>query len=86
MAELRVVRAQPVLDELPEVLTVEEAAEILRIGRGTAYELARQWRETNGRHGLPVVVLGRSLRVPRSALAQMLDLSPDGDGVRASGQ
>lgn len=82
MAELRVVKAQPVLDELPEVLTVEEAADILRIGRGTAYELARQWHETDGRHGLPVVVLGRSLRVPRRALRQMLDL--DGDGARAS--
>jgi excisionase family DNA binding protein len=86
MAELRVVKAQPVLDELPEVLTVEEAAEILRIGRGTAYDLARQWRETDGHHGLPVVVLGRSLRVPRSALRQLLNISPDGDGVRASGQ
>lgn len=43
------------LDELPEVLTVEEAAAVLRIGRGAAYELARRWRESNGREGLPVV-------------------------------
>ena len=46
------------LDELPEVLTVEEAAAVLRIGRGAAYELARQWRESGGRSGLPVVTLG----------------------------
>lgn len=52
------------------MLTVEEAARVLRIGRGAAYELARQWRETGGRHGLPVVTL--SLRVPREALERML--------------
>lgn len=86
MAELRIVKVQPALDDLPEVLTVEEAAAILRIGRGAAYELARRWRETDGRHGLPVVVLGRSLRVPRAALRQLLDVSADGDGARASSQ
>ena len=74
MGELRVVRGvTQSLDELPEVLTVEEAAAILRIGRGAAYELARQWRETNGREGLPVVTLGRTLRVPRAALRRLLD-------------
>lgn len=74
MGELRVVRGvTQSLDELPEVLTVEEAAAVLRIGRGAAYELARQWRETNGREGLPVVTLGRTLRVPRAALRRLLD-------------
>ena len=63
------------LDELPEVLTVEEAAAVLRIGRGAAYELARQWRKTNGREGLPVVTLGRTLRVPRAALQRLLEES-----------
>lgn len=78
MAELRVV--PPVgepswsWDDLPEVLTVEEAAKVLRIGRGAAYELARQWRESNGRTGLPVVPLGRRLRVPKAALRRLLDL------------
>lgn len=71
--ELRVVRPPGSLDDLPEVLTVEEAAAVLRIGRGAAYELARQWRESGGRTGLPVVTLGRSLRVPRSALRRLLD-------------
>jgi excisionase family DNA binding protein len=71
--DLRVVRQPLALDDLPEVLTVEEAASVLRIGRGAAYELARQWRESGGRHGLPVVTLGRSLRVPRSALRQLLE-------------
>lgn len=78
---LRVVRTSA-LDELPEVLTVEEAAVFLRIGRGAAYELARQWRVSNGREGLPVVSLGRSLRVPKSSLVRLLDP----DTPSASGQ
>jgi excisionase family DNA binding protein len=81
--ELRTVERRAALDELPEVLTVEEAAKVLRISRGAAYELARRWRESDGRHGLPVVTLGRSLRVPRDALRQLLDLGVD---ARASGQ
>jgi excisionase family DNA binding protein len=81
--DLRVVRQPPSLDELPDVLTVEEAAGVLRIGRGAAYELARQWRESGGRHGLPVVTLGRSLRVPRDALRRLLELGVD---ARATGK
>ena len=73
-------RAANSLDELPEVLTVEEAAAVLRIGRGAAYELARQWRVTNGREGLPVVTLGRSLRVPRAALRRLLEELPAASG------
>lgn len=61
------------------VLTVEEAAEVLRIGRGTAYALARRFRETGGREGLPVIVLGRSLRVPRAGLERLVN----GDAVLA---
>ena len=54
------------------VLTVEEAASILRIGRGAAYAAARRWRDTQGRDGLPVLAFGRSLRVPADVLKQML--------------
>ena len=57
---------------LPDLLTVEEAAVLCRIGRNKAYGLARQWRATNGRCGLPVVEFGHTLRVPRHALEQML--------------
>ena len=56
-----------------EVLTIEEAAAILRISRNAAYTLARQWRATGGRVGLPCLELGRSLRVPRAAIRQMLE-------------
>jgi excisionase family DNA binding protein len=59
------------LDELPEFLTVEEAARVLRISRTSAYLLAQRWRHTGGRSGLPVQRLGRLLRVPRSALERM---------------
>jgi hypothetical protein len=33
-------------DEMPDLLTVEEAARWLRIGRGLAYTLARRWLAT----------------------------------------
>lgn len=66
------------LEELPEFLTIEEAAAVLRIGRTSAYLLAQQWRHSGGRSGLPVQRLGRLLRVPRSALERMA-VSP-GDG------
>lgn len=56
-----------------EVFTVEEAAKILRISRGAAYDLARQWRATGGEHGLPCIQLGHTLRVPRAALLALLD-------------
>jgi hypothetical protein len=57
---------------VPDCLTVEEAARVLRVGRTSAYALARQWRETGGRAGLPVVSFGTCLRVPTAALEQLL--------------
>lgn len=72
---LRVVDNPVGLDDLPEVLTVEEAAQVLRIGRAAAYEQARLWRESGGQTGLPVVALGRSLRVPRAALRRLLEVT-----------
>lgn len=60
----------------PEYLTVEEAAALLRIGRTSAYALAREWRKTGGREGLPVVKLGRQLRVPRAALKVLHEPEP----------
>ena len=66
------------LEELPEFLTVEEAAAVLRIGRASTYLLAQQWRHSGGRSGLPVQRLGQLLRAPRSALVRMA-VSP-GDG------
>jgi hypothetical protein len=56
----------------PEVLTVEEAAALLRISRNAAYAAARQWRVTNGQQGLPCIEIGRCLRVPRASLEALL--------------
>jgi excisionase family DNA binding protein len=53
--------------ELPLVLTVEEAAEVLRIGRSACYEGVR-------RGEIPSVRIGRTLRVPRQALERMLGI------------
>jgi excisionase family DNA binding protein len=58
-------------DGVPQFLTVEEAAAVLRIGRTSAYELARRWLATSGREGLPVIRLGRTLRVPQAALERL---------------
>lgn len=71
---MKPVRRGPSLADLPDVLTVEEAAAVLRVGRGVAYAMAQRWRATNGREGLPVISMGRCLRVPRAALERLLGL------------
>lgn len=53
------------------LLTVEEAASVLRIGRSLAYQLAREYDTTGGVSGLPVIRLGGCLRVPRWALLEL---------------
>jgi len=57
---------------VPVLLTVEEAGALLRIGRTKASAMAREWRETDGRSGLPVIDLGHVLRVPRRALEELV--------------
>lgn len=59
-------------DALPEVLTIEEAADLLRISRNSAHALAKLWRDSGGREGLPVIELGRNLRVPRVGVQRLL--------------
>jgi len=66
------------LGEAPDFLTMEETAQILRIGRNQVYELARVWRATGGERGVPVVEFGRRLRVPKAALQRLAGLEPAG--------
>ena len=55
-----------------EVLTIDEAAAVLRIGRNAAYAAARLWRLSGGTEGLPCIEIGRTLRVPAAALRALL--------------
>jgi len=55
-----------------EVLTIDEAAALLRISRNAAYAAARQWRATGGKTGIPCIEIGRTLRVPRADLNRLL--------------
>lgn len=53
------------------LLTVEEAARVLRIGRSLAYQLAREYEASGGVSELPVIRVGGCLRVPRWALLEL---------------
>jgi hypothetical protein len=64
------------LDGLPLMLTIAEAAVVLRVSRTTAYKLAEEWRTSGGRSGMPVVNLGRRLVVRRVDLATLVGLPP----------
>lgn len=58
------------LDECPELLTISEAADLLRISRTTAYAEAKRFEHTG--EGLPVIRVGRSLRAPRAMLQRLI--------------
>lgn len=67
----------------PQTFTIEEAARILRIGRTAAYALARQWRTTGGRSGLPRPRAGTdAARSPRRAHSSARRVSRDDPGAR----
>ncbi|MCZ7628865.1 MAG: helix-turn-helix domain-containing protein [Microthrixaceae bacterium] len=59
-------------DAPAEVLTIDEAATILRISRNAAYAAAREWRATGGKTGILCIEIGRTLRVPRVDLDRLL--------------
>ncbi|HNG24254.1 MAG TPA: helix-turn-helix domain-containing protein [Actinomycetota bacterium] len=56
----------------PDLLTVTEAAAVLRIGRTTAYELVRSDFASGGAEGLEVVRVGGQFRIPRVALERLV--------------
>jgi hypothetical protein len=59
-------------DRPPDFLTVEEAGAVLRISRVVADELAPELLATQSRTGMPVIRLGRQLRVPRALFEQWI--------------
>lgn len=70
------------LNDLPDMLTVEEAAQVLRISRTASYEAAGRWERTHGRDGIPALRIGRTLRVPKAALQSWIDQRLRGDDAR----
>ena len=70
--------------DLPDFLTVEETATVLRIGRTSAYAEIRRWETSGGEAGIPSVRFGRSVRVPKAVILRLLDPSsrhPAGEGA-----
>lgn len=59
------------LDDYPAVLTVAETARLLRIGRTACYAAIQSG-------DIPSIRVGRSVRVPRHRLVQLLGLSDNG--------
>ncbi|GAB6274764.1 MAG: hypothetical protein STSR0004_16290 [Peptococcaceae bacterium] len=53
------------LNDLPLVLTVQEAANVLRLKRSTAYELVRQ-------RVIPSFKVGRHIRIARNELEKLI--------------
>lgn len=60
------------------MMTVEEAAWVLRISRTKAYAMANEFRASGGSRGLPVKDLGGVLRVPVDEFEAMFGVSLDG--------
>ena len=75
------------LDDFPDLLQVTEAARVLRVSRSSAYAYARLYEVSEGREGLPVIRIGRTLRVPKVALRRVIDggatFPPPGTGDAA---
>src|SRR5262245_49249038 len=72
MRRVNVMTSSPTSTAPPDLLTVEEAARVLRIGRTSAYALVRRYLATNGTEGVPVRRVGHLLRVPRCGLEELV--------------
>ncbi len=54
------------LKDMPDVLTADQVAEVLRISRRGTYEMIRQKQ-------IPSIRIGRRVRVPKKALIEFLE-------------
>lgn len=62
------------VDRFGPFLRVEGAAQLLPSSRTSAYALANQWLATGGLEGLPAVRVGRSIRIPTTAIERLAAL------------
>ncbi len=60
------------IEDLPDFLTAEETAAVLRIGRTQTYAEIRRWETSGGDTGIPSVRFGRTVRVPKAAIVRLL--------------
>lgn len=65
--------------ESAELLRAEEAATLLGLGRSKTYQLIAS-------RVIPVVRIGRSVRVPRTALLRWIEDQTDSQQVRSDGR
>lgn len=61
--------------EFPLLLTVTEAADVLRVSRTTAYKLVEDWFASDGAEGLPAIRLRGRIFVRRVDLETLLGTS-----------
>ena len=52
-------------EQMPLVLTIPEAAELLRLKKSTAYKLVKEGH-------LPTIKIGRQVRIPRDELLKII--------------
>jgi hypothetical protein len=60
------------LSDLPLMLTVGQTCAVLGIGRSLGYAQVRRYLATGGREGIPAVRIGSVLRIPRTALVELI--------------
>lgn len=60
------VRNDLTLQNAPDILTVPEAAKLLRVGISKLYELVRE-------DDLPAIRTGRSIGIPRAAISKFIE-------------
>lgn len=59
-----------ILENCPDILTVMEAAKVLRVGRSTMYKLV-------GNGEIKCVKIGRKLLIPKKCLQSFLELTAE---------
>jgi hypothetical protein len=70
---MRTIQSPSVVAEPHPLLTIDEAARLMRIGRSLAYSIAHEYLNSGGLSGLPVIRFGPGcFRVPYWALMELI--------------